>query len=241
MTPGRSYLDGLSGLFVVRPATAGPSWPGRRAAGRAAGVLPHLVLCPPGGRGPGRAPGQLDARRPQPGVLHDRRREAVESAWKLAKQFFKVTGKPLKTKVVSRAIAYHGTPHGALSITGIPAAKAVFEPLVPGTMKVPTPTSTAPPSTATTLAFGRWAADQIEVAIEGRGADTVAAVFLEPVQNGGGCFRPAGLLRAGARICDRHDVLLVADETICAFGRIGEPFAIARFNTVPDIITCARA
>ena len=73
--------------------------------------------------------------------------EAVETAWKAAKQYFKLTGKPTKTKVISRQIAYHGTPHGALSITGIPALKEAFEPLVPTTVHVPTRTSTAPTST----------------------------------------------------------------------------------------------
>ena len=63
--------------------------------------------------------------------------EAVESAWKLAKNFFKLTGKPSKHKVVWRAIAYHGTPQGALSITGVPAFKAPFEPLMPGGFRVP--------------------------------------------------------------------------------------------------------
>ena len=76
--------------------------------------------------------------------------EAVETAWKLAKQYFKLTGKPTKHKVISRNVAYHGTPQGALSITGIPAAKEMFEPLVPGAHKVRTPTCTAPPSTSAT-------------------------------------------------------------------------------------------
>jgi adenosylmethionine-8-amino-7-oxononanoate aminotransferase len=90
-------------------------------------------------------------------------------------------------------------------------------------------------------AFGRWAADRIAEAIEFEGADTVAAVFLEPVQNSGGCFPPPpGYLERVREICDEYDVLFVADETICAFGRIGEMFAMSRFGVTPDIITCAK-
>ena len=169
--------------------------------------------------------------------------EAVESAWKLAKQYFKMTGHPLKTKVIGRYLAYHGTTQGALSITGIPAAKQMFEPLVPGAIRVPnTNFYRAPEHLREDLeGFGVWAADQIEAAIVMEGPDTVAAVFLEPVQNSGGCFTPPpGYLARVREICDRHNVLLVADETICAFGRIGGMFAMNRFGVNPDIITCAK-
>jgi adenosylmethionine-8-amino-7-oxononanoate aminotransferase len=168
--------------------------------------------------------------------------EAVESAWKLAKQYFKLTGKPMKHKVISRAVAYHGTPQGALSITGIPDAKKYFEPLVPGAHKVPNTNFYRAPEHGDDLeAFGRWAADRIAEAIELEGPDTVAAVFLEPVQNSGGCFPPPpGYLQRVREICDRYDVLMVADETITAFGRIGEMFATTRYGVTPDIITCAK-
>jgi adenosylmethionine-8-amino-7-oxononanoate aminotransferase len=90
-------------------------------------------------------------------------------------------------------------------------------------------------------AFGRWAADQIEIAIEMEGPNTVAAVFLEPVQNSGGCFPPPpGYFQRVREICDRHDVLLVSDEVICAFGRLGHTFAADRYGYVPDLITCAK-
>ena len=90
-------------------------------------------------------------------------------------------------------------------------------------------------------AFGRWAADQIAIAIETEGPDTVAAVFLEPVQNSGGCFPPPpGYFQRVREICDRYDVLLVSDEVICAFGRLGHTFAGDRYGYVPDLITCAK-
>ena len=139
-------------------------------------------------------------------------------------------------------MAYHGTPQGALSITGIPVAKHPFEPLVPGAHKVPnTNFYRAPVHADDEKAFGRWAADQIAMAIELEGPDSVAAVFLEPVQNSGGCFPPPpGYLERVREICDTYDVLMVADETITSFGRIGDYFAMNRFGVQPDIITCAK-
>ena len=168
--------------------------------------------------------------------------EAVETAWKIAKQYFKLTGKPMKHKVVSRSVAYHGTPQGALAITGIPAAKMYFEPLTPGGFRVPnTNFYRAEYHTDDYEAFGLWAANRIEEAILFEGPETVACVFLEPVQNSGGCFPPPpGYLKRVREICDQYDVLLVADETICAFGRIGDMFAMNRFDVEPDMITCAK-
>ncbi|GAB2750772.1 aspartate aminotransferase family protein [Nocardioides pakistanensis] len=168
--------------------------------------------------------------------------EAVETAWKLAKNYFKLTGKPLKHKVISRAIAYHGTTQGALSITGLPALKSVFEPLVPSTFRVPNTNFYRAPQHGDDLeAFGRWAADQIAVAIEQEGPETVAAVFLEPVQNAGGCFPPPpGYFQRVREICDEYDVLLVSDEVICAFGRLGHMFGAERYDYQPDMITVAK-
>ena len=169
--------------------------------------------------------------------------EAVESAWKLAKQFFKLTGKPGKYKVVSRSIAYHGTPQGALAITGLPEFKAPFEPLTPGGFRVPNTNFYRAPAPYDTdiKAWGRYCADRIAEAIEFEGPDTVCAVFLEPVQNAGGCFPPPpGYFERVREICDEYDVLLVSDEVICAFGRIGSMFACDDFGYVPDIITCAK-
>ena len=169
--------------------------------------------------------------------------EAVESAWKLTKHYFKLTRKPTKTKVISRALAYHGTPQGALSITGIPEAKIPFEPLVPGGVKVANTNFYRAPGEfrGDEKAFGLWAANRIAEEIEFEGADSVAAVFVKPVQNLGGCFPPPpGYLERVRDICDEYDVLMVADETITALGRIGDYFAIKRFGVTPDIITCAK-
>lgn len=240
---GRSYLDGLAGLFVVQ---AGHGRADLAAA--AARQAEELAFFPIWSYAHPRAV-ELAEKLAElaPGDLNrvfftTGGGEAVESAWKLAKQFFKITGRPGKTKVISRAVAYHGTPHGALSITGIPGAKEQFEPLVPGAIKVPNTNFYRAAEYADDLTeFSRWAADQIEIAIQLEGPDSVAAVFLEPVQNSGGCFPPPpGYFARVREICDRYDVLLVADETICAFGRIGEPFASTRYDIQPDIITCAK-
>ena len=169
--------------------------------------------------------------------------EAVESAWKLAKQYFKMTGEPGRYKVISRDIAYHGTSMGALAITGLPGLKAPFEPLPAGGVRVPnTNFYRAPGFVAHDLAaFGQWAADEIERAILREGPETVAAVFLEPLQNSGGCFPPPpGYFQRVREICDRYGVLLVSDEVICAFGRLGYYFGSQRYGYQPDIITFAK-
>jgi adenosylmethionine-8-amino-7-oxononanoate aminotransferase len=120
--------------------------------------------------------------------------------------------------------------------------KAMFEPVTPGGFRVPnTNIYRAPEHGDDPVAFGIWAADRIEEMIQFEGPDTVAAVFLEPVQNSGGCFPPPpGYFQRVREICDRYDVLLVSDEVICAFGRIGHMFACDEYGFVPDMITCAK-
>ena len=199
---GKRYLDGLAGLFVVQ-AGHGREELAEAAAKQAKELAffplwsyAHPKAIELAERLAHLAPGDLNQV-----FFTTGGGEAVETAWKLAKQYFKLTGKPMKHKVISRAIAYHGTPQGALSITGIPAVKAMFEPLVPGAHKVPNTNFYRAPEHGDDLeAFGRWAADRIEEAIVFEGPDTVAAVFLEPVQNSGGCFPPPpGYFAAGAR------------------------------------------
>ena len=241
---GRRYLDGLSGLFAVQVGHGRAEIADAMAAqARELAFFPvwsyaHPTAIELAERLAHAAPGDLDRV-----FFTSGGGEAVESAWKLAKQYFRLTGRPTKHKVISRSVAYHGTPQGALSITGIPGAKAPFEPLVPSTVRVPNTNLYRAPEHLRDdeKAFGRWAADRIGEAIEFEGPDTVAAVFLEPVQNSGGCFTPPpGYLERVREICDEYDVLLVADETITAFGRIGDTFAMSRFGVTPDIITCAK-
>ena len=241
---GREYIDGLAGLFVVQVGH------GREELAQAAAAQAReLAFFPLWSYAHPRAIELADRIAANtPGDLNrvfftTGGGEAVETAWKLAKQYFKLTGKPTKHKVISRAISYHGTPQGALAITGIPGARAPFEPLVPGAFKVPNTNQYRAPEYLRDEpeAFGLWAADRIAEAIEFEGPDTVAAVFLEPVQNSGGCFPPPpGYFQRVREICDQYDVLLVSDEVICAFGRIGGMFACEDFGYIPDIITCAK-
>jgi adenosylmethionine-8-amino-7-oxononanoate aminotransferase len=240
---GKRYLDGLAGLFVVQ-AGHGRTELAEVAAKQASELAffplwsyAHPKAVELAERLANYAPGDLNRV-----FFTTGGGEAVESAWKVAKQYFKLSGKPLKHKVISRAIAYHGTPQGALSITGIPAAKEMFEPLVPGAHKVPNTNFYRATEHGDDLErFGVWAADRIAEAIEFEGPDTVAAVFLEPVQNSGGCFPPPpGYFQRVREICDRYDVLLVSDEVICAFGRLGHFFGSQRYGYQPDIITCAK-
>ena len=199
---GKSYLDALSGLFTVQVGHGRAEL--AEAAARQAehiGVLPAVGIRHPTAielaeRLAHYAPGDLNRVFFTTGGT-----EAVETAWKVAKQYFKLTGKPGKHKVISRSIAYHGTTQGALAITGLPKYKAPFEPVTPGGFRVPNTNFYRAPEPFHTdaKAFGQWAADRIAEAIEFEGPETVAAVFLEPVQNAGGCI-PASprLFRAGS-------------------------------------------
>jgi adenosylmethionine-8-amino-7-oxononanoate aminotransferase len=239
---GRRYLDGLSGLFVVQVGHGRAEL--AEAAARQASKLAYFPLwsyahptaVELAGRLAELAPGDLNRVFFTTGGS-----ESVESAWKLARQYFRAIGQPDRTKVISRNVAYHGTSMGALSITGIPSLRTPFEPLVPGAHKAANTNRyrcrfclSAP---ACTLAC----ADDIGDVIEREGPDTVAAVFVEPVQNAGGCFTPAdGYFARLREICDRYSVLLVSDEVICAFGRLGYTFGCERFGYQPDIITCAK-
>ncbi|WP_314505557.1 aspartate aminotransferase family protein [uncultured Microbacterium sp.] len=244
---GKEYIDGLSGLFVVnaghgrrRLAEAGarqaeqlaffPIWSyahpaaielADRIADLAPGDLNHVFFSTGGG-------------------------EAVETAFKLAKHYWKLAGQPTKHKVISRYIAYHGTPQGALAITGLPGMKSMFEPVVPGGFRVPNTNFYRAAEMGfaggSQEEFGVWAADRIEEMINFEGPETVAAVFLEPVQNSGGCFPPPpGYFQRVREICDKYDVLLVSDEVICAFGRLGHYFGADAYGYQPDMITFAKA
>jgi adenosylmethionine-8-amino-7-oxononanoate aminotransferase len=244
---GKRYLDALSGLFVVQ------SGHGRReladAGAEQGGHLGYFPLW-----GYAHPPAiELAARLAElaPGDLNRifftvSGSEAVESAYKLARQYFKAIGEPGRYKVISRMTAYHGTTLGALSITGVPALRQPFEPLTPGARHIPNtnryrPWLGAPADGMTDEEFGRVTADQLAQAIEIEGPETVAAVFMEPLQNAGGCLTPQpGYFERVREICDHYGVLLVSDEVICAYGRLRTMFGCERYDYVPDIITTAK-
>jgi adenosylmethionine-8-amino-7-oxononanoate aminotransferase len=163
--------------------------------------------------------------------------EAVESAWKLARNYYRVRGEGTRTKIIARELAYHGTTLGALAATGLTGIRAPFEPLTPGGCHVPNTIDYRWPAGRDPL----WAADAIEERILFEGPETVAAVILEPVQNAGGCIPPQeGYFQRVREICDRHGVLLISDEVICSWGRLGHYFGSERYGYMPDIITTAK-
>jgi adenosylmethionine-8-amino-7-oxononanoate aminotransferase len=236
---GRRYLDGLSGLFCVN-AGHGRSELGEAAASQVRELdfyvlwsYAHPRAIELATRIAALAPGDLNRV-----FFTSGGSEAVESALKLARDYHRHRGNGQKHKVIAREIAYHGTTLGALSATGITELRSRFEPLAPGGCHVPNTNIYRWPEDRHPL----WAADAIEERIEFEGAETVAAVILEPVQNAGGCFVPPdGYFERVREICDRHDVLLISDEVICSWGRLGYYFGSERFHYQPDIITTAKA
>jgi adenosylmethionine-8-amino-7-oxononanoate aminotransferase len=237
-THGKRYLDGLSALYCVNVGH------GRAELGEAAaeqsktlGFYTNWSYAHPPSI-------ELAARIAQlaPGDLNrvffvSGGSEAVESAWKLAKAYHTACGEPRKHKIISRYLAYHGTSMGALTATGLPPLREPFEPLTPGGRHVVNTNSYRWTEERDPL----WAADAIEEAILFEGPHTVAAVILEPVQNGGGCIVPQeGYFQRVREICDRHKVLLISDEVICAWGRLGHWFGCERFDYAPDMITTAK-
>jgi len=235
---GRRYLDGLSALFCVNIghgrvdiAQAGAD------QARELGFFTNWSYAHPpaielAARIAALAPGDLNRV-----FLTSGGSEAVETALKLARQYFKLTGRPNKHKLIAREIAYHGTSLGALSATGITALRQPFEPLTPGGCHVPATNTYRLPDGLEPS----WFAEQIAERIEFEGPDTVAAVILEPVQNAGGCFTPPqGYFARVREICDRYDVLLISDEVICSWGRLGEWFGAQRYDYQPDLITTAK-
>ncbi len=236
---GNRYLDGLSGLFCSA-AGHGRAEFGEAAARQAEELDFYIIWSYAHPRAIELAtriasltPGDLNRV-----FFTSGGSEAVESAIKLARAYHQRTGNPRKTKFISREIAYHGTTLGALQVTGIPSLRTEFEPLVPGGIKVPNTNSYHWPEGRDPL----WAADKIEEAILFEGPETVAAVILEPLQNAGGCIPPQeGYFDRVREICDEYDVLLVADEVICAWGRLGHYFGSQRYGFQPDMMTVAKA
>ncbi|MBV8987562.1 MAG: aspartate aminotransferase family protein [Solirubrobacterales bacterium] len=235
---GNRYLDGLSALFCVNigHGRADIAQAGAEQAKELGFFTNWSYAHPPAielaARVASLAPGDLNRI-----FFTSGGSEAVESALKLARQYFKLVGKPSKVKLIARETAYHGTSFGALSATGITGLRQPFEPLTPGASHVPN-------TNTYRLAPGMSEADlanAIAARIEFEGPDTVAAVILEPVQNAGGCFPPPeGYFKRVREICDEYDVLLISDEVICAWGRLGEWFGAQRYGYRPDLITTAK-
>ena len=240
---GKRYLDGLSGLFTVQVGHGRAEL--AEAARRQSETLAYFPIwgyeTEPAVQLAQRLVDLADHAPLTRAFFTASGSEAVESAWKLARQYFRAVGQPLRHKVISRQFTYHGTSLGALSITGVPAIRAPFEPLVPGAVKVQNTNRYRCVDCSHLDACTLRCADDIALRIEMEGPETVAAVYLEPVQNTGGALTPPpGYFERAREICDRYGVLLVSDEVICAFGRLGHWYGSQRYGYAPDIITFAK-
>ncbi|HKX19866.1 MAG TPA: aspartate aminotransferase family protein [bacterium] len=164
--------------------------------------------------------------------------ESNESAFKTARYYWKVRGKPDKVKIISRVHGYHGVTMAAMSATGMPAFHKMFGPLVPNFIQIPSPYAYRWPTGGDVAAE---AADALEQAIVREGPETVAAFIAEPVQGAGGVIPPPpGYFPKVRAICSKYDVLLIADEVITGFGRTGRWFALGHWNVEPDIVSFAK-
>jgi putrescine aminotransferase len=240
---GRKLLDGLAGLWCVnlgygreeiieavsaqmRQLAFYPSFfnsttePAIRLAERLAQVAPprvnHTVFCSSGS-------------------------EANESALKIIRGFWKLKGQSQRTKILSRTFSYHGVTIASSIMTGLPGCYLPFDLPLPGFIHVPGPHAYAANQESDPVAYGNWCVEETERAIDREGADTIAAIFVEPVQGAGGVIPPpAGYLRALRELCREKGILFVADEVITGFGRIGDWFASGRWDLDPDLITMAK-
>jgi adenosylmethionine-8-amino-7-oxononanoate aminotransferase len=238
---GKRYFDGLSGLFTVQIG-----YGREEMADAAAQQMKRLSYASHFGFANGPSI-ELAARIAElaPGTLNRvfftaSGSEAVETALKMARQYHRLNGYPGRYKTISRKVAYHGTTFGALSINGMTSLRTPFEPLVPGARHVNNTNCYRCPNNAAGGCCMRCLAE-IEDTVQFEGPESISAIVVEPVQNGGGCFTPPPGYMQGIRdICDRYGILFISDEVICAFGRLGTMFGHEKYNYSPDIVTMAK-
>ncbi len=240
---GRRFIDGLSGLFCTN---LGHSY-GAEVAAAATEQLSTLVFTPNwyvahpsvirlASKLAALAPGDLNRV-----FFTSGGGDANEAAYKLARQWHAHNGEPLRHKVISRRVAYHGTSLGALSFTGLGEMRAPFAPAAVPTHFVSNTNAYRHPLGHDQDAFCRALLTELEEAILFETPESVAMMIAEPVQNSGGCFTaPRGYWAGVREICDRYGILLVSDEVICGFGRLGEWFGATRYGFQPDMITFAK-
>jgi adenosylmethionine-8-amino-7-oxononanoate aminotransferase len=240
---GKKYFDGLAGLFCTQIGYSFGAELGEAAAKQMA-ELPfytnwsyaHPRAIELAAKVAELAPGDLNR-----AMFVSGGSEGNEAIIKLVKQFHQLNGEHHRYKMIARRIAYHGTTLGALSLTGIYALKTPFEPLMPGVRHVSNTNRYRRPEGESEQQFTQFLLDELRDVIEQEGSESVAAVFMEPVQNAGGTFTPPeGYFQGVRAICDEYGILLVADEVICGFGRLGEWFGSTRYDIRPDIVTFAK-
>ncbi len=242
-TKGKKYFDGLAGLFCTQIGYSHGAELGEAAAKQMA-ELPfytnwsyaHPRAIELAAKVSELAPGDLNR-----ALFVSGGSEGNEAIIKMVKQFHQLHGEHRRYKMIARRIAYHGTTLGALSLTGISALKTPFEPLMPGVRHVSNTNRFRRPDGESEAEFTQFLLDELRDVIEQEDPDSVAAVFMEPVQNAGGTFTPPeGYFQGVRAICDEFGILLVADEVICGFGRLGEWFGSTRYDIRPDLVTFAK-
>jgi adenosylmethionine-8-amino-7-oxononanoate aminotransferase len=239
---GRRYLDALAGLFCVNIGYGFGDEMGEAAAAQMRELpfainwtFAHPRSIELAAEVAALAPGDLNR-----AFFVSGGSEAVEAAWKLARQYHAARGER-RWKAIARRVAYHGTTMGALSITGCTDLRTPFEPLVPDVLHVSNTNRYHRPAGETEEEFTQALLEELQATIEQAGPETVAMVIMEPVQNSGGSFLPpAGYFEGVRAICDEHGILLCADEVITGFGRTGHWFASERFGIRPDLVTSAK-
>ena len=239
---GKRYLDALAGLFCVNIGYGYGEEMGEAAAAQMRELpfainwtFAHPRSIELAAELAGLAPGDLERC-----FFVSGGSEAVEAAWKLARQYHNARGER-RWKAIGRRVAYHGTTMGALSINGCTDLKTPFEPLVPDVLHVSNTNRYHRPPEETEEEFTSFLLDELDATIIHAGPSTVAMVIMEPIQNSGGSFMPpAGYFQGVRELCDQYGILLCADEVITGFGRVGHWFASERFDIQPDLITSAK-
>lgn len=169
--------------------------------------------------------------------------EANESAVKLVRGYWKLKGKPGKYKILTRTYAYHGVGVATTSMTGLPSCYAPFDLPLEGGMfvHVPGPHHYEAKTDLDPVAYGQWCVEETRRVIDAHGADTVGAIFVEPIQGAGGVIVPPdGYLKALRALAKEKNVLFVADEVITGFGRLGATFASTLWDLDPDLMSVAK-
>jgi adenosylmethionine-8-amino-7-oxononanoate aminotransferase len=240
-TRGRRYVDGLSSLFCCQlgysygdemAEAAGTQL--RRLCFNTNWSTAHPVAIELAERIAGIAPPGLGSV-----FFTGGGSESVETAWKLVRQYHLANDEPQRVKAIARRTAYHGVTLGALSFTGVAGFKEPFGPPAVPTRHVANTNAYRSPEQGADLT--RKLLDEVEQVLREEGPDSVAMIIAEPIQNAGGCFVPPEGYWDGLReIADRHGILLVADEVISGFGRVGEFFGSAHYGARPDLITVAK-
>ncbi|MER7014243.1 aspartate aminotransferase family protein [Saccharopolyspora sp. NPDC000359] len=240
---GKRYFDGLAGLFCTQLGYSHGTEIGEAIA-RQMGELPFQTTWssahPPAAKLAAAlaelAPGELNRV-----FFTSSGSESNEAAIKLARQYHISRGEPERRKFIARRVAYHGTSFGAMSLNGMVQVRKMFEPLMSGVRHVSNTKRYRRPDQETEAAFTAFLLDELESLVLQEGPDTVAAVIMEPLQNAGGSLTPpAGYFQGVREICDRHGILLIADEVITGFGRLGAWFGSTHYGFQPDIITFAK-